>query len=311
MGFLSAATFSKAAATFSPSTRILMKYPFNLSAIPAGLFKVAQAPEIGVDSYIARFSPNVPVHIASVRFTAHNAATLETTGASIPTGFYLCARVFGGPLYGQNVSGTLTPIILTVAATLFDGEDPVADNLVATFTSPAWSLKSLNLYPKFTTRDLIPSVGGNVNFPVTALGALESVSGGAAGDLLEIWAFPPASSYYLIDCVRDKNGGPPPDQIIAIACGRNPQAHVKQGRAEVQELELTMPYKGYLEQLARFQGVKGTVAIEIRKDDQAFTQVELYGGYIPAMTHPRSGDNDEVEATFTAPFEQFFAGYAV
>lgn len=285
----------------------MSRYSLSLPAIAASLYKVAQTPEIGVDSYTGRFSPFVPVHIASVRFTGAAAATMEATGNAIPTGYYLGARAAGGPLQG-DLSGALTPIVITVGATLTGS---VTDSLVATFTSPGWSLKTDNIYPKFTCRDFIPATSGNVNLAVTTLGTLTSVAGGVAGNLVEIWAFPPATSYRVIDCLEGKNGGPPLDVIIPIACGRNPQAFVAQGRAEVQELELTMPYKGYLEALSRYQGVKGTVAIEIRKADQTFTQVELYGGYIPAMNHERSGDNEVVTCTFTAPFEQFFVGYAV
>ena len=286
----------------------LMRYAFNLPAIPADLHKVAQTPEIGVDSYIARFSPFVPVHVGSVRFSAAAVATYESANNPIPAGWHLGARVNGGPLYGTNITGALTPIVVTLAATL---QGNVTDNVVATFTSPAWSIKPLNLYPKFITRDLLPATPANASTSALSVNSLVSVAGGAPGDFVEVWAFPPLTSYSIIDCIEDKNGGPPRDQIIAIPCGRNPQAHTKNGRAEPQELELTMPYKGFLEQLARFQGVKGTVSVEIRKDDQAYTQLELYSGYIPSMEHSRTGGNDTVNATFTAPFEQFFAGYAV
>lgn len=287
----------------------MSRYPLSLAAIPASDYKAAQRPEIGVDSYIGRFSPFVPVHIATIRFTAAAVATMETTGNTIPAGFYLGCRAFGNGLQGDIApNAALTPVAITVAATLAGS---VSDSLVATFASPAWSLKSVNRYPKFTTRDFIPVTANNAALAVTTLGTLTSVAGGSAGSVVQIWAFPPATSYFLIECIEDKNGGPPPDQIVPIACGRNPQEHTAQGRAEVQELEITMPYKGYMEQLSRFQGAKGTFAIEVRKDDQAFTQVELYGGYIPAMNHPRGGENDTVVATFAAPFEQFFAGYAV
>jgi hypothetical protein len=282
-----------------------MRTPFNLPTVPASKFSVAQSPEIGVDTTRVRFAPYLPVLIGAVAFTAAATGAYTATGNAIPAGYHLVARVKNAALAG-DLAAALTPIVITLSASLVG---PITENIVATFTTPAWSAHQINTYPEFFTRDFIPAT--STTLAALSVASLVSVAGGSAGGAVEIWAIPNVELFTEFGCVRAKNGGSPQAKIVSIRCGRNPSAHIKNGVRELVNLELTFPYKGAVEGLNRFVGTKGTIILDVDKDGVLNTQVEMFAGYTPAASTPRGDGDEEVISTFTSSYEEFFVGVAL
>jgi hypothetical protein len=283
----------------------MSRFLTSLTAVSSTQLGIAQAPEIGADTDQVLFAPFLPVLLGHIVTGTTNTWT-PVANAVIPSDYKLVGRVAKAPLLGANYSPAASVVVeMSLSVT-----GSAASAHTATFVVPSYTTDQRNVWREFVIRDLIPTTGADESKQVLSVTSLTSVTGAAIGCTIEIWAMPPREAYTYIECVSTKSGGVPVDKIIPIPCGRDPQRHTKRGRRDLASLSITYPYKGALDQLAKFNGLKGTLCIITTKDGVTPTEISFFSGYIPAATPDRGDGDDIVTATSEGTYENYFVGYA-
>jgi hypothetical protein len=130
-----------------------------------------------------------------------------------------------------------------------------------------------------------------------------------AGNKFEILTTPNAADFVHISCVDGSSGKFNMPKIIEIACGGNASEFTRMGMTESNPLSINFKDRGVLEQLNRFNGVKGTVRIDQNKDESVLAGYILYSGYYVMANTERGSGDDEDKATSEGPYERFLVGY--
>lgn len=283
----------------------MSRFLTSLTAVASTQIGIAQAPEIGADTEQVLFAPFLPVLLGHIVTGPTNTWT-PVANAVVPADYKLVARVAKASLLGATLSPAAS-VVVTMDLSLTGASSSAH---TATFVVPSYTTDQRNIWREFIIRDLVPTTGADETKAVVSITSLTSVTGAANGCTIEIWAMPPREAYTYIECVTTKSGGVPVDKIIPIPCGRDPQRHTKRGRRDLASLSVSFPYKGAMDQLAKFNGLKGTLCIITVKDGVVPTEISYFSGYIPAATPDRGDGDDIVTATSEGTYENYFVGYS-
>ena len=272
----------------------------NLS-VTAAQVPLARSPIIGEDVEVY-FAPEDSLKLGRVRaLTATTAELISAGGLGIPTG--------GRDVYLRVDSANMTGVGGAMAVTLnVVMDDDVADTAIATFHIPTWSTEQRNKFPYGIAADLVPVTIGNVNKKFKSIGSIVSVANMTPGNTFEIMTCPNSADFTFIECCRGKGGAMNLPEIIEIACGRNPSAYTKLGRAQSNKLKIEFVNRGALEQLARFNGHTGTLRFDIIKDDTVLSQRQMYAGFL-VRANGEMPDVGETMLTAEGPYTSFAIGY--
>jgi hypothetical protein len=275
----------------------------NISLIAAQV-ETARIPSLGKDLEVY-FADEICTVRGTVTATAAAVgAYVSAGGAAIPTGGRdLCARIKNPSALG---SGGAMAITLNVVL-----EDDTVDTAVATFDIPTYTdAVNLNRFPMGTTSDFVPTTVANAAKQVKSITSLASVANMTPGNEFEICTTPDLSQFTHISCIEGADGKFNMPEVIEIACGGNASEFTRLGMVKSNPLSIKFKDRGALEQLNRFNGCRGTVRMDLKKDGSVLAAYFLYSGYY-VMANTERGTGDDVDmATSEGPYQRFFIGYA-
>ena len=268
--------------------------PATLTSAQAVL---AKKPEIGLESILFVGAVDF-VPLGRVVVNGAGVATwVPNPGITIPAaGYDLHLRA------DQAVSGLAGNPSVTLNVSLHGAVNTTA---LAAIGVPSWVADQANTWSIGQSTDFIGQGEGNSLLTVIGITGLNASSNLPANTSWSVWGSPAASNWVEVGYVRNKDGPYTVPKSVNIADGFNPQAAVKRGVAEISELTLELVHISSMDGLARYNGLRVSPIIEVRKDRTVTSERVVYTGYLPAARPARGDGDDEVMERSTATFESY------
>ncbi len=220
-----------------------------LSAVPAAL--------IGTITFTAA---------GTASFAANPAASIKTGGADLQ-------------IVATNFVRSSAAVSITLAC-LDNSATPVAMNATASF-SPATRAANQNFnFPRGYATDMVPATSGKKITSITGLG---TVSGGAPNATFQVYQLPELADYTLIPYTTDVNFPTRGRAAKGINWGMETDAFIKLGMSKPGDLTISSNFRGFADDLSRFDGQPSTAMLVGLKDGQLIGDRLVFARYVPNL----------------------------
>ncbi len=276
----------------------------NLGPFTQAEQEIGFKPEIGLETKIY-FAPEVASLLGDFRASAADDGDYTSAGGpQIPTAGRDVAVVISSP-HGAVGAGAMS---ITFDVTLVGDID---DTATADFTVPSYSQYAGNAWGFGVSRDLLPDTPANDGVKIKSIDGFSACANLASGIQFQLYSVPLLTDYAFIGNTTRKDLPSDIPVQVAIPDGRDPAAHVKTGRGQINECAVGFRYKGITEQLTRFNGIPGTLRADIDKEGIVVWERHLFTGFRPTINVSRGDGNDEVEGTASGIYRTFMSGYGL
>lgn len=221
----------------------------------------------------AVFLSAVPaVLIGTITFSAAGTATYAANPAA--------AIKSGGAdlqIVATNFIHSAAAVSITLAC-LDNSATPVAMNATAGFSPATRAInQSFNFAHGYAT-DLVPATAGKKITGITGLG---TVTGGMANAKFQVYQLPELADYSLIPYTTDVNFPTRGRAAKGINWGMETDAFIKLGMSKPGDLTISSNFRGFADDLARFDGQPSTAMLVGLKDGQLIGDRLVFARYVP------------------------------
>lgn len=235
--------------------------------------ETAEGPYLGGEWAV--FLSAVPaVLVGTITFSAAGAATFAANpAAAIKTG--------GADLQvvATNFVRSGAAVSITLAC-LDNSTTPVAMNATATF-SPVTRAANQNFnFPRGYATDMVPATTGKKITGITGLG---TVTGGTPNAQFQVYQLPELADYTLIPYTTDVNFPTRGRAAKGINWGMETDAFIKLGMSKAGDLTISSHFRGFADDLSRFDGQRSTVMLVGLKDGQLIGDRLVFASYVPNL----------------------------
>lgn len=235
--------------------------------------ETAEGPYLGGEWAV--FLSAVPaVLIGTVTFTAAGAATYAANpGVSIAEG-------------GSDLQVVATNFVNSGAAVSIElacmdsSATPVAMNATATFSPVSRAANQTFNFPRGYATDLIVATAGKQITSITGLG---TVTGGSPNSQFQIYQLPELTDYTLIPYTTDVNFPTRGRAAKGINWGMETDAFIKLGMSKAGDLTISSNFRGFADDLSRFDGQPCTAMLIGLKDGQIVGDRLVFVRYVPNL----------------------------
>jgi len=259
------------------------------NTIAAADYSVANKPTLSGE-ILMYLSPDTHAEVGAFAIAAANSGTWT---ASSPDAAILAAAPMDlvAMVDSNSLNAGATDVVLTVVGT---DADSGALTGTATIAPPGYSTMTAKVFQQGYSVDVV--VSGSKKFKTVA-----SVTVACAVDAINakitLFALPASATYVQIGCKTDLNFTTKSQTPTSIQCGLDKTAYQKPGETEESTISCTGKLFGFSEALSRFDGVRCTALIKVKKEAKLVTD-HLYFLAATLKTNARSGEGGDV-ATLT------------
>lgn len=233
----------------------------------------AEGPYLGGEWAV--FLSAVPaVLIGTITFSAAGTATFAANPA-------MAIRAGGADLQVVATNFVRGSAAVSIALACLDNSTPpVAMNATATF-SPATRAANQNFnFPRGYATDLIAATAGKKITSITGLG---TVSGGTPNAQFQVYQLPELADYTLIPYTTDVNFPTRGRAAKGINWGMETDAFIKLGMSKPGDLAISSHFRGFADDLSRFDGQPCTAMLVGLKDGQLIGDRLVFTRYVPNL----------------------------
>jgi len=235
--------------------------------------ETADGPYLGGE-WAVLLSPVAAVLIGTVTFSAagqasykaNPAATIKTGGADLQ-------------IVATNFVHSSAAVSITLAC-LDNSTTPAAMNATASFAPATRAANQSFNFPRGYATDLIPATDGKKITSITGIG---TVNGGSPNATFQIYQLPELADYTLIPYTTDVNFPTRGRAAKGINWGMETDAFIKLGMSKPGDLTISSNFRGFADDMARFDGQPCTAMLIGLKDGQLVGDRLAFVRYVPNL----------------------------
>ena len=235
--------------------------------------ETADGPYLGGEWAV--FLTAVPaVLIGTITFSAADEASYQANpGAVIKDG--------GADLQIVATSFIRSSAVVSITLNCLDNSAaPAAMSATAEFEPPTRAANRSFNFPRGDATDFWPATDGKKITGITGLG---TVSGGAPNTTFQIYQLPELADYTLIPYTTDVNFPTRGRAAKGINWGMETDAFIKLGMSKPGDLTISSNFRGFADDMARFDGQPGTAMLIGLKDGQLIGDRLVFVRYVPNL----------------------------
>ncbi|HEV2329356.1 MAG TPA: hypothetical protein VGY56_11275 [Verrucomicrobiae bacterium] len=235
--------------------------------------ETAEGPYLGGEWAV--FLSAVPaLLIGTVTFTASGAATYAANpGAAIATN--------GSDLQIVAANFVSSSAAVSIEMACMDNSaTPIAMNATATFAPVARAANQTFNFPRGYATDFVPATAGK---QVTSITGIGTVTGGSPNSQFRIYQLPQLTDYTLIPYTTDVNFSTRGRAAKGINWGMETDAFIKLGMSKAADLTMSSNFRGFADDLSRFDGQPCTAMLIGLKDGQIIGDRLVFVRYVPNL----------------------------